>query len=220
MGGSAATGDWQPGVSDLDLVAVGEGRVDDARRAELVRLHRSLDAGEARGLALGCVYVDAGSLSAVSLRHPTWTHGRLVDRVLSGVARAELVRHGQALVGRSPAAVLPPVSGDELRAAVRSELAGYWTWAVRRPWLWLSPSLADLGLVTMARARHTLATGELVTKTAALDLVRGPDWLVGQLRRRRAGEPARSPRLRLGVIAWRDARRTVRLGVGSPGSGE
>jgi hypothetical protein len=219
VGGSLATGDWRAGVSDLDLVAVAEGRVDDGRRRELAGLHRSLDAEEARGLTLGCVYVDASALSETDRRHPTWTHGRLVDRVLSGVARAELVRHGHALAGRPPAEVLPPVSPDELRSAVRAELAGYWTWAVRRPWLWLSPALADLGLVTMARARHALATGELMTKTAALDLVRAPGWMVEQLRRRRGGEPARSPRLRAGAVAWRDARRTVRAGASLSSAG-
>lgn len=217
MGGSLATGDWRAGVSDLDLVAVVEGRVDDGRRRELVRLHRSLDAGLARGLALGCVYVDAAPLSVVSLRHPTWTHGRLVDRVLSGVTRAELVRHGHAVAGRQPAEVLPAVSSDELRSAVRAELAGYWTWSVRRPWLWLDPALADLGLVTMARARHALATGELITKTAALDTVAGPAWLIDQLRSRRAGSTVRSPRLRTGTLAWRGARRTVRDGCAAGG---
>jgi len=212
VGGSVATGDWRAGVSDLDVVALVDGPVLPSRVGELVALHRSLDDGAARGLALGCVYVDVAKLSALDRRHPTWTHGRLVKRVLSGVARAELVRHGHALVGRAPGEVLPPLSPDELRAAVREELAGYWTWAVHRPWLWLDPAIADLGLITMARARHTLATGELLTKTAAIAHVDAPARLVEQLRHRRAGSTVRSPRLRAGAVAWRDARRTVRAG--------
>lgn len=28
------------------------------------------------------------------MKHPTWTHGQYVQRVLSGVNRAELMRHG------------------------------------------------------------------------------------------------------------------------------
>jgi hypothetical protein len=31
------------------------------------------------------------------MRHPTWTHGQVVDRILSGITRAELVRHGYAV---------------------------------------------------------------------------------------------------------------------------
>jgi hypothetical protein len=85
VAGSLATGDYVPGVSDLDLVALTGGPVSRARQQMLASLHRELDRG-----AL----------------HPTWTHGCLVQRSLSRVTRAELVRHGFAVVGRPPAAVL------------------------------------------------------------------------------------------------------------------
>ena len=35
----------------------------------------------------------------------TWTHGQLIERWLSGLARAELVRHGHAVFGPEPADV-------------------------------------------------------------------------------------------------------------------
>jgi len=60
VAGSLATGDYVPGVSDLDLVAVTDGAVTEERTARLVALHRELDAGAASGADLGCVYVDAG----------------------------------------------------------------------------------------------------------------------------------------------------------------
>ena len=63
VAGSLATGDYVPGVSDLDLVALTEGPVDPARQEALAGLHRELDQGAARGLDLGCVYVDAGRLA-------------------------------------------------------------------------------------------------------------------------------------------------------------
>jgi hypothetical protein len=209
VAGSLATGDYVPGVSDLDLVALTAGPVSPARRETLASLHRELDQGAARGLDLGCVYVDAGRLSDPAALHPTWTHGSLVQRGLSGVTRAELARHGFAVLGRPPAAMLPRVTDDDVRRAARAELCGYWAHAARRPLWWLSPVIADLGLTSMARGRHSLKTGQLLTKTQAIEQAHAPDWLKAQLRARRQGQRVASPRARTALIAWWDARRTV-----------
>jgi hypothetical protein len=209
VAGSLATGDYTSGVSDLDLVALVDGPVDTARQVTLTTLHRRLDEGIGSGLSLGCAYVDTAKILDVQMRHPTWTHGSLVQRVLSGITRAELVRHGYAVFGRSPRDVLPAMSDDDVRETARAELAGYWTWAARHPWLWLDPVIADLGLTSMARGRHTLATGELLSKTQAVEQADAPAWLIDQLRARRQGEDIASPRVRTALIAWRDARRTV-----------
>jgi hypothetical protein len=40
VAGSLATGDYVPGVSDLDLVALTEGPVDSSRQETLASLHR------------------------------------------------------------------------------------------------------------------------------------------------------------------------------------
>jgi hypothetical protein len=209
VAGSLATGDYVPGVSDLDLVAVVAGEVAPERRRAIAELHRDLDEGVAADADLGCQYVDAGRLLDREVLHPTWTHGAMVDRILSGVTRVELVRHGYAVVGRPPADVLPPVGDDEVREAARAELLGYWAWASRRPLIWLSPVMADLGLTSMARGRHALESGRLLTKSRAIERSAAPHWLVDQLRARRRGEAVTSPRIRTGWIAWRDARRTV-----------
>ena len=209
VAGSLATGDYVPGVSDLDLVALTEGPVGRARQEVLAGLHRDLDHRAAKGLDLGCVYVDAGRLADAAALHPTWTHGMLVQRSLSGVTRAELVRHGFAVLGRPPAAVLPDMTDDDVRRAARAELCGYWAWATRRPLMWLNPVIADLGLTSMARGRHALATGQLLTKTQAIERAHAPAWLRAHLRARRRGEQVVSPRARAALIAWRDARRTV-----------
>ena len=76
-----------------------EGAVDAARQSALTSLHHDLDDGSASKIKLGCVYVDGAHLLDSRVRHPTWTHGALVQRILSGVARAELVRHEYAVVG-------------------------------------------------------------------------------------------------------------------------
>ena len=209
VGGSLATGDYAPGISDLDLVALADGPVGMPRQSELAALHRELDQGAGRGLKLGCVYVDDTRLLDLDALHPTWTHGDLVRRVLSRVVRAELVLHGVTVFGRSPLDVLPAVSDDDVREAARAELTGYWAWAVRHPLMWLDPVIADLGLTSMARGRYALETGTLLTKTRAIEQADAPRWLVDDLRSRRRGQDVTSPRVRTALIAWRDTRRTV-----------
>lgn len=206
VAGSLATGDYVPGVSDLDLVAVVSGPVGPERRAELVAVHRTIDPA----LNLGCVYVDEAYLHDLDARHPTWTHGILINRILSGVNRCELVLHGRAIFGREPGALLPPMTPDDVRAAARAELTGYWAGAARHPWAWLDPVIAELGLTSMARGRHALRTGTLLTKSAAVEQSAAPEWLRDQLRARRRGEQVILPRWRTGWIAWRDAVRTTR----------
>jgi hypothetical protein len=215
VAGSLATGDYVPGVSDLDLVALTGGPVGPARQEILAGLHRELDRGAAQGLDLGCVYVDSGRLADLGAQHPTWTHGSLVQRRLSGVTRAELVRHGFAVLGRPPATVLPEMTDDDVRRAARAELCGYWAHAARRPLWWLNPVIADLGLTSMARGRHALQTGQLLTKTQAIEQAHAPTWLKDQLRARRQGQQVASPRTRTALIAWRDARRTVSTAAAS-----
>jgi len=105
---------------------------------------------------------------------------------------------------------LPPVTPDEVREAARAELTGYWSYAARRPWMfWRLPVMVDLGLTAMARGRHALASGELLTKSAAIEQARAPRWLKDDVRARRRGEQRTSPRLRAGYAAWRDVRRTT-----------
>ncbi|GAA2713675.1 nucleotidyltransferase domain-containing protein [Actinoplanes palleronii] len=203
VAGSLATGDWIRGVSDLDLVAIVDATPDPARI-------REAHAGVDPSLNLGCVYVTADQLPDLGAEHPTWTHGLLVRRILSGVTRAELVRHGYPVFGREPADLLPPMTENDIRAAARAELTGYWAWAARRPRLFLDPVLADLALTSMARGRHALAHGTLLTKSRAVDRAAAPPWLIAQLRSRRQGTPAPSPRLRTAWLAWRDTTRTVR----------
>jgi nucleotidyltransferase-like protein len=215
IAGSLATGDYVPGVSDIDLVAIVDGPVDQVREAALVAVHEELDRDVAAGDDLGCVYVEECLAGDSEALHPTWTHGVLVRRILSGITRAELVRHGSEVFGRPPTEVMGPMTDDDVREAARAEVCGYWAWAARRPWMWLSPVIADLGLTGMARARYAVRKGRLATKTEAIGQAHAPDWLIDQLHARRRGEAVTSPRLRTAWIAWRDARRTVRSFCGA-----
>ena len=210
LGGSLASGDHCPATSDLDVVAIARGPLGPAQVAELVAVHRHLDATTGRGARLGCVYVADDQRHEVTRQHPTWTHGRLVERPLSPMARAELLDHGVTLLGRAPGDLFAAMGPDDVRGAVRSELVGYWSWAARRPWLFLDHRTADLALLTMARARHTLRTGSLQTKSDASHATRAPRAVAEGVRRRRAGNGTSRFTPRTGWHAWRDVRRTVR----------
>ena len=215
VGGSLATGDYVAGVSDVDLVAVASQRLSVEMLTRVVEIHQELDAGLAEGMDLGCQYADAARLLDPAVQHPTWTHGEMLDRTVSLVTRAELVLNGYSLLGAEPGELLPPVTPDDVREAARSELNGYWSYAARRPQLfWRLPVMTDLGLTAMARGRHALTTGELLSKSASIEQAHAPGWLRDDLLARRRGVQRTSPRLRSGYIAWRDVRRTTKR-VGS-----
>ena len=163
VAGSLATGDYVLGVSDLELVAVVNGQVDARRMTTLARLYVRLDEERGAGLDLGCVDVNGILLVDRQVLHPTWTHGALVQRILSGLTRAELVRHGFAVFGRPPRDVFAPMSTGQVQEAARAELLGYWTWAARRPWLWLDPAFADLGRRSSERRWRT-ACGSVASR--------------------------------------------------------
>ena len=54
-----------------------------------------------------------------------------------------------------------------MRCAARAELTGYRARAAGRRWWWLDPAIAELGLTSMARGRHAMVTGRLLTKRDA-----------------------------------------------------
>ena len=207
VAGSLATGDYVPGVSDLDLVALTDGPPD----TDLISsIHSDLDAGVAAGADLGCAYVALDRRHEHEAPHPTWTHGRLAHRPLTTIPRVELAVHGQTVFGDDVRTAFPPASEEDIREAARSEVCGYWARAVRHPAWWiLEPEIAELSLTAMARGRHAADQGRLLTKTAAIEEVDAPAWLRDRLRARRRGDPAPLPRLRTAWIAWNDARRTV-----------
>jgi hypothetical protein len=194
VGGSLATGDYRAGVSDLDLVAIVQRPLSSRDRRRVGRTHRQFIAHYPAAKKLHCVYVPIGYVDDIAERHVTWAAQRLFRRPFSGVARAEVLRYGWAVFGPEPGTLIPAISDDELRRAVRRELAGYWTRALRWPWIWLRDFFIDLSVLTLVRAEATLVDGELITKRAALarlDRLGVPAALAEQIRRRRQGHRTR-----------------------------
>ena len=191
VGGSLAGGDYHPGVSDIDAVALLERAPSPRTRRLLVEVHERLVDEAQDGSALHCVYVPAGLVTDVRRQHWTWAFGELFRRPLSAIARAELLAEPITVVGPEPSTWLPPMSVDDLRDAARAELAGYWTRALRKRAIWLQDVYVDLGLTVWARAEATIDEGVLITKAEAVVRMaeRGvPRDIVDGVARRRAGE--------------------------------
>jgi hypothetical protein len=73
--GSLALGDFQPGRSDLDLVALIGARLSSAQEQALGRVHEALHAQEALADKLHCSYVAESEVDDPGRSHLTWAHG-------------------------------------------------------------------------------------------------------------------------------------------------
>lgn len=189
-GGSLATGDFQPGRSDLDLVAIVARPPSPAVRRALLDMHESFADAHPDAAKLHCAYVPEKLTAEIGRRHLWWAHGRLLRRPFSGIGRGELQQGGIVVHGGPPGDYLPRLEQSELAEAARVELRGYWSGAVRRVAVWRTDLHVDLGLTTVARADATIAGDGLITKRAAiarLPRLGVPDWLAAEIARRRDG---------------------------------
>lgn len=188
--GSLASGDFVPGRSDLDLVALVAAPVTSAQRADLERVHQRLIGADPLAAELHCAYIVSGEQADPGRDHLTWAHQELFARPVSPVSRRELLRGGVCLLGPAPATVLPAISDAELAGYIRGDLRDYWYPKTARPHLWRQDIWVDLGMLTLARAGVTLREGRLITKREALGALAGmgaPAAVVGDIRARRYG---------------------------------
>lgn len=191
VGGSLASGDYHPGTSDLDVVALTRTTPTRRGRRRLRSLHRGLVATDPSARMLHCAYVPRDDVADPATPHPVWAGGELFDRPFSGIGRAELLADPVVVLGPAPSTWLPAMDTDAVKDAARAELSGYWSRAVRRRRIWRQDVYVDLGLLTVARAQATLAEGRLITKREAIErlpLVGVDPALADQVARRRAGE--------------------------------
>jgi len=213
--GSLASGDYVPGRSDLDLVALIGAPATGEQRLDLRRAHERLDGQEPLAAGLHCTYMVSGEQADPGRSHLTWAHRELFERPVSPVSRRELCEGGLCLLGPAPATVLPAVTDAELADYIRTDLRDYWYPKTAMADLWLTDIWVDLGMLTLARAVVTLRDGRLITKREALDVLASTDApasVVGDIRQRRYGTapPASAEwRARRGDLA----RSYVRLGI-------
>jgi predicted nucleotidyltransferase len=169
--GSAVTGAFEPGISDVDTAVVLRSEPDDAQVERLERMHDRLVAGTPEWRdRVEVVYVPVRALLAfrdepapgarISRGEPfhaieldtSW----VIDWYRVGGA-------GVALVGPPPAELVPAISTEEYVEAVRRHLLG---WPDSTDALATSESQA-YAVLTMCRGLRTVRTGDDVSKREA-----------------------------------------------------
>ncbi|MBR7839604.1 nucleotidyltransferase domain-containing protein [Actinospica durhamensis] len=166
--GSLALGDFQPGRSDLDLVAVLAEPLTIQQASSLIALHERLLRDEPAAAKLHCTYVALAEIADAETPHYTFAHSRHLQRPVSPVTRRELLSAGRVLAGAEPTELLPPVSDSELAAYIRHMLRTYYLAVVTKsPSTWFSDTWIDQITLAYARAAVTLREGRLITKAAA-----------------------------------------------------
>ncbi len=182
--GSIALGAFDERTSDIDLVVVSSERLTDDRIDQLVILHGDLPRRHVLAPRLEAQYLTLDELreAVPTIGYPVYHEGRF-ERAgrgdLNATTRWVLRQHGITLLG-PPAAELPlDVSWDDVRAAMRYNLTGYWPgYATDQA---LPTLLADVLVVwtvaTLCRILSAVADDEIVSKPAAVVewLARVPD---------------------------------------------
>ena len=214
--GSLALGDFQPGRSDLDLIAIVEGRLDGEQRDRLTGIHQRLMDEEPAAANLHCSYLAAAELTDAATPHVTWAHSMILERPVTPVTRRELHDGGLTLHGPPPTELLPPLAEGELEDFIRRDLEEYWLPATSKHLRWIYDIWVDLGLLVLARATVTLRDGRLITKGEALAellALGAPADIVRDIHERRYGDPepiSRSGRIRRAIRARAFVRRGIK----------
>lgn len=195
--GSAATGNFEPGISDVDLAAILEHDLAPPELAALDRMHHNLvaETPEWDG-RVEVVYVSSEGLrtfregtSAGARISPGEPFHAIVVDLTWLIDWYQLQEVGVTLFGPPANEVVPVISKREYVEAVRQHMLTFSTW---------TDDLATLGnqayaILTMCRGLRTVRTGEYVSKREAAR------WASEQL-------PAYAELIRTALV-WREERR-------------
>lgn len=189
--GSFALGDADE-HSDVDFLAVTADEPTDEEVARLQALHARLYALPSPWAQhLEGSYVPRAGLRRKSGETYWFLDNGATELVRDTHCNTQLVRwvlreHAIVLYGADPDTLVDPVSPDELRAEARTMLDDYVAWArepetARGMSRWTQPYL----VTTFCRILHTLESGRIVSKRAALEWAREelPDEWRGLIQR-------------------------------------
>jgi hypothetical protein len=171
--GSVVTDDFEPGISDVDAVAVLRADPTAAQRAALQRLHleiiEELPEWEDR---VEVVYLSSGALKTFR------TESSAAARISPGepfhaidvddrwlIDWYQLRAIGVAMFGPPAASLVPVISSREYIEAVRQHILA---WPDRGD-AFLTRGSQAYSILTMCRGLRTLRTGEFVSKREAAD---------------------------------------------------
>lgn len=166
--GSAALGDWQEKVSNVDVVAVAERPWDASLLASLSEAHRLLDGRGEPGRVAYLTYTDLAAGPAAA-GPPCFEGGRAIesDEFATPLTWAVLAEEAVSLRGPEYFAVAD--DREALRAWASARLAGRWKrWAdTRRPGrAWMRQALAE-DVLEVSRLYVAATRGLAVAKLRA-----------------------------------------------------
>ncbi len=186
--GSLSLGDFDPASSDIDFLIVTAGDLSEAALDRLRVMHADIDAsGLPYASRLEGSYIPRAALRRYDPRnahHPTigsdWSfhiewHG------YNWVIERHIVReHGVVVWGPPPGTLIDPVSPQELRAAVCTQMQKFWRARLDSGDIeWLRPrEYQAFAALTFCRALYMLHNGAVVSKpkAAAWALETYPQW--------------------------------------------
>ena len=180
--GSAVTGGFDPGVSDVDLMAVTAREVENLDMAGLEAMHRDLvrrhpdwkdriDVTYIGRSTLAVFRSNAGRLAVISPGEPFHVVGDVADWLLSWYQVQET---GVPLYGQDQAELIPVISGPEFVGAIARHAQTFRNRVYAEP----SSGARAYAVLTMCRALRTVLTETHSSKqdAAAWARQRMPEW--------------------------------------------
>lgn len=184
--GSLALDAFDPASSDVDFVVATRDELPPHAVERLRAMHEALAAsGLPYAQRIEGAYIPLAALrryDPAHARHPTigtdWDFQIAQFDECWVLKRAILREHGVVVWGPPPATLIEPVSADELRGAVRSQLRDVWERrATDRAWL-REREYQAFSILTLCRCLYTLRHGALASKprAAAWASAAYPQW--------------------------------------------
>lgn len=200
LGGSYTMGDFSPATSDFDVLIVTRGSLAPDDLAALAQLHQRLLEEHPEAHRLEGDYAPLHQLvpSGTTAPVPDFRDGifepDVQEIMLSADNLANMREHGLAVYGPPAADILPPVSPDDVRAAVL-EMLHEGSDEIK------SEQDAAREILNLVRSLRSLESGRPATKSE------GVAWALRELNPRWHPMVRRAADVRLGAIVADDDRR-------------
>ena len=180
--GSLATGDFEPGISDIDLLAAIASDLSTGEFAALKRMHENIpcevpawkDRIEVAYAAVGALRTFRTEEREIAITSPGEPFHR--KRMDSGYLMNWYVvrEHGIALLGPPADTIIPPIAKEEFVQTVRD----YVSWLAGRLPGGSDPGYRAYAVLAACRALYLHRTGALASKKHAATWAQGslPEW--------------------------------------------
>jgi hypothetical protein len=173
--GSLASGDFVPGRSDIDFLAVTESELPAETLQALKAMHtRLVHSGMAWADQLEGSYIPKAALRRYDPQnavHPALRVDGSFDLDFHAsdwiIQRWVIRQNALVLAGSDPQTLIDPIQPAELRQAARGILREWWAPMLSDPARLQSSEYQAYAVLTMCRVLYTIRHGEVISKAAA-----------------------------------------------------